>query len=73
VRFTNLSIQPRDSSSDLPQTITFEPTGECDAALIELSDGRATFTIVVTPNTGLVHLNKGPAREIPSDREDLDA
>ena len=81
--FSAIVIQPResesepgaasDSESEDQQVITFEPTGECDGARIEITDGRVIYTLVVSPYSGLVRLYKGPLGDIPSDREDLDA
>jgi type II secretion system protein H len=73
VRFAAIVIQPRDTESQIQDVITFQPTGEADAASIVLSDGRTSYSLVVTPNSGQVRLRNGAVTEIPNDREDLDA
>ncbi len=72
VHFTTISIEPRLPEGHSENTIIFDPTGECDAARIELSDGGRVYTLIVSPHSGLVRLFKGAAHEIANDREDLD-
>jgi prepilin-type N-terminal cleavage/methylation domain-containing protein len=72
VQFKTLSIASRPTGDDGSDVLTFEPTGECDGAVIEVSDGRAIYTLAVAPHSGLVQLLRGPAADVPSDREDLD-
>jgi hypothetical protein len=52
--------------------ITFTPTGGADAAVIQITDGRRTVSIVVAPNTAQVKLVEGAVAELPNDRVDLD-
>jgi Tfp pilus assembly protein FimT len=72
VRFLSIAIQSRDGQTENPDVITFRPTGEADAASIELSDGRVVYSLLVAPNSGLVKMYNAAVREIPNDREDLD-
>jgi Tfp pilus assembly protein FimT len=71
VRFSDIAVQPRQSGQAQADVITFEPTGECDGARIEISDGRAVYTLIVSSCSGMVRLHKGASDAIPSDREDL--
>jgi len=75
VRFSAIVIPSRnaDAGKEEGDIVTFQPTGECDGASIELTDERMIYTLSISPSTGLVRLHKGPAIEIPNDREDLDA
>ncbi len=72
VRFVSIVIQSRDAETQQPDVITFRPTGEADAASIEMSDGRVVYSLIVAPNSGLVKLYNAAVRQIPNDREDLD-
>jgi general secretion pathway protein H len=72
VHFGTLTIARRGDGRDDADILTFDPTGECDGAVIEITDGRAVYTLTVSPHSGLVQLHRGPAGDIPSDREDLD-
>ncbi len=73
VRFSGIDVQARQSEQGNPDVITFEPTGECDGARIEITDDRVVYTLVVSPYSGIVRLHRRRSDEIPSDREDLDA
>lgn len=73
VRFSALVIQPQHSDQEQMDIITFEPTGECDGARIEITDDRMVYTLVVSPYSGEVRLHRGSSDDTPSDREDLDA
>lgn len=53
--------------------ITFEPTGLSDGAIIEITDGRRKFTLLVEPHTGRAKLVDGEVDELPNGRKDLDA
>jgi type II secretion system protein H len=71
VRFSDVVIQSRQSGHEHSDAIVFEPTGECDGARIEISDGRTVYTLIVSSCSGMVRLHKGASDSIPSDREDL--
>jgi Tfp pilus assembly protein FimT len=72
VRFGRVQITPAEGASG-GSTVTFRPTGEADAAIIEITDGRWTFTLVILPTSGRARLLEGADRGIPNDRVDLDA
>ena len=86
VHFAAIVIRPRQPAAANAQdaevapgagenadVITFQPTGECDAASIVLTDGRMAYTLQVAPTSGIVQLRKGASPEVADDREDLDA
>lgn len=52
--------------------VTFRPTGEADAAAVELKAGERVWTLRVAPATGRCELSEGPAGEMLTDRMDLD-
>jgi len=72
VRFSALDIQSHHPESENRDVITFDPTGECDGARIEITDDKVVYTLIISPYSSLVRVHKGPLLEIPSDREDLD-
>lgn len=57
---------------DQPNGITFDPTGRADAAVVALTDGRRTISMLVSPSTGRARLVEGEVDELPNDRIDLD-
>jgi type II secretion system protein H len=73
VHFASVVIVSRQTDNQNPDVITFDPTGQCDAAQIEVTDDRIVYTVTVSPYAGLIRLHKGAAQEIPNDREDLGA
>ena len=72
VRFGRVDIQPADGRTE-NSWITFRPTGQADAALVEITDGRWTYTLLVVPTSARATLTEGTVRAIPNDRVDLDA
>lgn len=72
VRFSRVEIQPADGHTE-NQWITFHPTGQADSALVEITDGQKTYTLLVAPASGRATLTDGTVRAIPNDRVDLDA
>ena len=63
---------PEAAGEDQPDGITFEPTGRADAAIVALTDGRRTISMLVSPSTGRARLVEGEVDELPNDRIDLD-
>ena len=61
-----------DRSDGPTSHITFRPTGRADAAIVEVTDGRRIYSLLVAPHTARVELVKGAVREPPDDRVDLD-
>jgi Tfp pilus assembly protein FimT len=72
VRFGRVEIEPAEGRTD-DSSVVFRPTGEADAAVIEVTDGRWTYTLLVLPTSGRARLIEGTVRGIPNDRVDLDA
>ena len=73
VRFGRVRIEAAEQRAEEPDCITFRPTGGCEAAVIELTDGRRGYSLLVFPNTGRTRLVQGAVESLPGDREDLDA
>ena len=78
VRFAHVRIEPPaldDGSYGDPaqdNCITFRPMGWADAAVVQITDGRRTYSMLVAPGGGQVRLVKGAVSELPSNRWDLD-
>jgi prepilin-type N-terminal cleavage/methylation domain-containing protein len=75
VRFGKVWIEPRRRFDGMPPPeggITFDPLGQSDAAIVELTDGRQSFCLLTSPSTGRVRLVEGVVAELPGDRQDLD-
>lgn len=72
VRFSRVEIDPADGRTQ-DSWITFRPTGQADAALVELSAGRWSYTLLIVPASARAKLIEGTVRAIPNDRVDLDA
>ena len=53
--------------------ITFRPDGGCDGAIVEITDGRFTYSLVIPPDTGRPRLVEGRVAKPPTERIDLDA
>lgn len=73
VRFAAVRIEPRLDDDFEDVSILFEPTGEADAAAIELTDGERTWTVRVAAATGRIELTPGSQESLLTDRVDLDA
>lgn len=79
VRFERWTISPRPDAAGEeamepsgPQSfVTFTPAGQADAAVVPLTDGRRTFSLLVSPG-GQTRLVAQAVDELPSDRIDLD-
>lgn len=71
--FGRIEIEPGGYRNSAENTITFDPDGQSDGAVIEITNGIASYGIVVAPSTGRAEIAEQPPVGIPSDREDLDA
>ena len=76
--FARLRIAPRQGlDPDQPPKevgyVTFEPTGQADAAVLEITDGTDVYSVQIAPYTGYAKLTEGTVSELPNDRLDLDA
>jgi len=74
IEFGRVRIRGLDPNADRKPTnaILFRPTGRADAAVVEITDGRRTWSLLVAPHTGRVELVRGTVPELPDDRVDLD-
>jgi len=52
--------------------LTFEPTGQADSAVLEITDGKDIYSLLIAPYTGYAKLVEGTVSELPNDRIDLD-
>ena len=75
LKFSKVWIVPRRQDVDTQKNscIIFEPTGQADTAVIEISDGTRVYSLLVTPHTGQIKLVEGHVNKLPNDRLDLDA
>ena len=77
VKFGNVLIESRAAQAPPretePRMIYFMPSGESDAAVVQVTDGMKTYSLVVEPVTGRAVLRAGAIEELPTDQEDLDA
>jgi Tfp pilus assembly protein FimT len=71
VSFGQVRIE-RDDSRETQDMICFRPRGSADAAVLELTDGRAVYSIVIIPSSGRALLSEGRAQRFPTDQQDLD-
>ena len=76
ISFARLRIQPRrnpNQPAEQVDYVTFDPTGQADAAVLEITDGKNTYSLLIVPYTGYAKLIKGTTDALPNDRIDLDA
>lgn len=72
LRFAAVTIStPPGEPEGPPDCVTFFPDGPAAAAVVQVSDGRRTFSLLVPPS-GRVRLVEGAVAELPNDRIDLD-
>ena len=71
VSFSRVLIEGIEPGTD--SVVTFRPTGEADAASIQLTDDRRTWSVLIDPGTGRVELADRAVNQTPNMREDLDA
>ena len=78
LRFGRIRIEPqkgageRGEKTEQADYISFEPSGQADAAVVEITDGEDTYSLLVMPHTGYARLEEGIVNELPNDRLDLD-
>jgi type II secretory pathway pseudopilin PulG len=75
VQVARVWVEPRPRFGGVPapsDAITFDPMGQADAANVQLTDGRQTYSLLTSPSTGQVRLVEGAVNELPLDRQDLD-
>ena len=72
IGFANILVD-NGGASIRERFITFRADGSADAAVIQVSDGRQTVSILVEPTLGRVQRVEGATQQLPNLREDLDA
>lgn len=72
VRFGRVRIEPAGGRTQ-DGWVTFRPDGQTDATIVEITDGRKTYSLLLVPNTGRAKLADGTVQSLPNDRVDLDA
>jgi prepilin-type N-terminal cleavage/methylation domain-containing protein len=73
VRFGRVRVSGTATELAEADHIAFRPDGRCDAALVEITDGRRVYTLSVAADTGRVGLVENAVAEPPNERVDLDA
>lgn len=73
VRFARVLIDNPSPQPAQHSVIAFDPQGGATAAVIQLTDGRRTWSVLIEPNTGRVELVDYAVGQLPNDRQDLDA
>ena len=75
-RFEQVLIEPcaapLDGGEEGAMMVRFLPTGEADAAILQVGDGLHTYSVLVQPARGAVSVMTEPVDQMPSDRVDLD-
>ncbi len=65
IKFKEVWVQHRDESSTKGQVaVYFFPTGSAEKAVVEITDGSDTFTVLVSGLTGRVELRDGVLRDV---------
>ena len=72
VAFAEVRIEAGAGTQDSDTAVTFHPTGAADAAVVQLTTGLRTWSLVVWPHTGRTQLAERAVQAPPYDREDLD-
>ena len=76
VRFGDFQLAAdADAAPGVPRggaAVRFFADGTADAAVLPLTDGRAVWSVLVSPNNGRARLIAGVVDEVPGGREDLD-
>ncbi len=75
VRFGKVLIEPfgqRNSAQRSDTYIAFGTTGRTDAAAVQITNGRRTYSLLVAPCSGQVRLVEAAVDELPTNRRDLD-
>jgi hypothetical protein len=60
-------------AEEADSVVQFEPSGQADAAVLEVTDGNVCYSVIVVPESGRAILVWGKVQELPNDRQDLDA
>ena len=72
VRFGRIRIRRTIEHEEAGDVIAFRPDGRSDAAIVEITDGRRTCSLVVHPDSGRPKLVEDVVAEFRDERIDLD-
>ena len=75
LRFARVWVEPRGRRDGLAAqdgAITFDPTGQADAAIVQIADSRRTVSLMISPASGYARLVSQAVDVLPNDRRDLD-
>ncbi|MBN1554206.1 MAG: prepilin-type N-terminal cleavage/methylation domain-containing protein [Phycisphaerae bacterium] len=67
------SSQPGENGETNGNRVTFYPSGRSDAAIVQITDGRRTYSVLVFPSRGRCRLVEERIEQLPNDQLDLDA
>lgn len=73
VTFGFIRIEGAPDAPAAGSVITFTALGDAEAAAIEITDGKHSFTLRIAPGTGRAEVVDGREVQLLSDRMDLDA
>ena len=72
VKFGMVYVEEKQAVAGATSSITFDPLGEADASVVEVTDGTQSYTLRIAPATGRAEVVTGQVTELLSDRMDLD-
>jgi type II secretion system protein H len=72
IRFGRVRVRRLVEDGESGDAITFRPDGRCDAAVVKITDGRRTCSLVIDADTGRPSLVEGTVAEMVDERIDLD-
>ena len=75
LRFGPLRVEPlpgRPKTDLRTDYIDFDPTGRADSAVVQITDGTRTYSVVIAPHTARARLVENAVSKLPNDRLDLD-
>ncbi len=73
VQFGRVWIEPVREDRSEADTVRFDPLGSADPAVIEITDGKRVYSLVLNHSTGRAELIEGRVDELPVGKVDLDA
>ncbi|MBN1943106.1 MAG: prepilin-type N-terminal cleavage/methylation domain-containing protein [Phycisphaerae bacterium] len=76
LHFADIRVEPslpREDGEISDQSIAFYPSGRSDAAVVQITDGRGTCSVLVFPSRGRCRMVEGAVEQLPDDQLDLDA
>ncbi len=73
LEFANILIDAEGRRQTESEAILFRPLGTSNAAVVQITNGHRTWSVIVEPGTGRIDIENQPIHELPIDRVDLDA